>query len=69
MTKRAKRFRKKLMSVGIGRNAANWVCNRRDESALAMLVAAMQIPGAICVTNVDKTRDGIHIRAKRIVEE
>jgi hypothetical protein len=57
------------MSVGIGRNAANWVCRQRRESALAMLVAAIQLPGVICVTNVDKTRDGIHIRAKRIVEE
>ena len=31
MTKRARRFRKMLMSEGIGRNAANWVCREGAE--------------------------------------
>ena len=73
MTKRAKRFRKKLMSVGIGRNAANWVCGFKSNhgalKALAFLSDAMKLPGAYCIVNVTASPKDFHFKVKRLDEE
>lgn len=73
MTKRAKRFRKKLMSVGIGRNAANWVCGFKSNSsiikALAFLSDAMKLPGAYCIANVTVSHKDFHFIVKQHDEE
>ena len=73
MTKRAKRFRKKLMSVGIGRNAANWACSFKSDAAtakaLSFLHEAMKLPGAYCIVNVTVSPKDFHFKDKRLDEE
>lgn len=69
MTKRAKRFRKKLMSVGIGRNAANWGF-RNGTPGILLLMHEIARFDIWCISNVATTRDGrASVRAKRIVRE
>ena len=73
MTKRAKRFRKKLMSVGVGRYAANWVCGFKSThgalKALAFLSDAMKLPGAYCIANVTVSPKDFNFKVKRHDEE
>ena len=64
MTKRAKRFRKMLMSEGIGRNAANWVCREGGRAGTILMAQAMNLPGAYCVSGVFRTRNGLRLRVK-----
>jgi len=59
-----KKFIKKLMSVGIGRNAANWVCREGGRAGTILMARAMNLPGAYCVSGVFRTRDGLRLRVK-----
>ena len=50
MTKRAKRFRKMLMSEGIGRNAANYLIERKSARDMAIMADITNSPGFVSVT-------------------
>lgn len=78
MTKRAKRFRKKLMSVGIGRNAANYLIKRRSAVDMTAVAQIVNMPGFVSITGVANhiriariygTRFATSFRIKRFVEE
>lgn len=77
MTKRAKRFRKKLMSEGIGRNAANYLVKRKSAMDAVIMANITSSPGFVGVTGVSEVRcdpgvTGIRrataFRVKRLVE-
>lgn len=68
MTKRAKRFRKKLMATGVSRNAANWAARIGTEEAMRTLAMIMNQPHILCITNVAKRKDGWRIRAKGLAK-
>ena len=59
-----KKFIKKLMSVGIGRNVANWAARIGTEEAMRSLATIMNQPHILCITNVAKRKDGWRIKAK-----
>lgn len=78
MTKRAKRFRKKLMGTGVGRNAANYLIQRRSAVDMAAVAQIVNMPGFINITGVANhiriariygTRFVTSFRIKRFVEE
>lgn len=62
-----KKFIKNMMSVGIGRNAANWAAQRRCEVDAIVMARIMSQPGVLGITNVIKTKEGIALRVKRYV--
>lgn len=69
MTKRAKRFRKKLMSVGVSRNAVNWGFRNGTPGILLLMHEIAQLD-IWCISNVATTRDGrASIRGKKIVRK
>lgn len=69
MTKRAKRFRKKLMSVGVSRNAANWGF-RNGTPGILLLMHEIARFDIWCISNVATTRDGrVSVQAKKIVRK
>ena len=56
MTKRAKRFRKMLMSEGIGRNAANYLVKRKSARDAIIMASITSSPGFVSVTGVTEVR-------------
>ena len=78
MTKRAKRFRKKLMGTGVGRNAANYLIQRRSAVDMAAVAQIVNMPGFVSITGVANhiriariygTRFATSFRTKRFIEE
>lgn len=59
-----KKFVKNMMSVGISRNAANWVCREGGRAGTILMAQAMNLPGAYCVSGVFRTCDGLRLRVK-----
>ena len=64
-----KKFVKNMMSVGIGRNAANWAARIGSEAAMRTLAIIMNQPHVLCITNVAKRKDGWTIMAKAVKPE
>ena len=64
-----KKFIKNMMSVGIGRNAANWVCREHSEAAVRLIVQIQSIPGFYSLTGVAQANDGLVFRVKRLKPE
>ena len=56
MTKRARRFRKMLMSEGIGRNAANYLVKRKSARDAIIMANITSSPGFVSVTGVSEVR-------------
>lgn len=78
MTKRARRFRKMLMSEGIGRNAANYLVKRKSVTDAVIMAGFTSSPGFVSVTGVSEIncdtgvpgiRRATAFRVKREVKE
>lgn len=58
-----KKFIKKLMSVGISRNAANWGV-KHGEPGVRLLAHVMNQPGVCCITNAAQSKTDYIVRTK-----
>lgn len=67
MTRR--KFVKKMMSVGISRNVANWAARTGNDAAMQSLATIMSQPHILCITNVARRKDGWTIKAKGFAME
>ena len=72
-----KKFIKKLMSVGVGRNAANYLAKQKSVGAMEIVANITQLPGFVCITGVSEVRCVTSVpsikratafRVKRLVE-
>ena len=64
-----KKFVKKMMSVGISRNVANWAARIGNDAAMQSLATIMSQPHILCITNVARRKDGWTIKAKGFAME
>lgn len=64
-----KKFIKNLMSVGIGRNAANWLARERSDKAAYLVNRISRTPGFHALTGVAQSKYGLVFRVKRVFDE